>query len=100
MYKRQKKPFGKEKETMAIVELRDRSLVSSGSYERCFEQDGVLYHHILDPATGYPADTGLSGVTILSSSSMEGDALSTTCFLLGLEKGREPVSYTHLGSGW
>lgn len=86
-----KKPFGEAKETLAIVELRDRSLVSSGSYERCFEQDDVLYHHILDPSTGYPADTGLSGVTILSSSSMEGDALSTACFLLGLEEGRELI---------
>ncbi len=86
-----KKPFGEANETVGIVELRDRSLVSSGSYERCFEQDGILYHHILDPSTGYPADTGLSGVTILSSSSMEGDALSTSCFLLGLEKGRELI---------
>ncbi len=81
-------PFGKDGELAGIVELTDRSLVSSGSYERCFEQDGRLYHHILDPFTGYPADTGLSSVTILSASSADGDALSTSCFLLGLEKGK------------
>ena len=80
-------PFGKDGELAGIVELNDRSLVSSGSYERCFEQDGRLYHHILDPSTGYPSDSGLSGVTILSDSSTDGDALSTSCFLLGLKKG-------------
>ena len=60
-------------------------------YERCFRENGVLYHHILDPHTGYPADTGLSSVTILSDSSTDGDALSTSCFLLGYEKGRELI---------
>lgn len=86
------KPFGKTGEALQVIELRDRSLVSSGSYERCFEQDGVLYHHILDPSDGYPADTGLSGVTVLSYSSLEGDALSTACFLLGLQKGTELIN--------
>lgn len=51
----------------------------------------MLYHHILDPRTGYPVDTGLSSVTILSDSSTDGDALSTSCFLLGYEKGRELI---------
>lgn len=85
------KPFGKAGETLEIYDLRNRSLVSSGSYERCFEENGILYHHILDPSTGYPADTGLTGVTILSSSSANGDALSTACFLLGLEKGMKLI---------
>ena len=62
------------------------SVVSSGNYERFFEKDGVRYHHILDPETGYPADTGLSQVTIISSSSEEADALSTICFLLGYDR--------------
>lgn len=85
------KPFGKRSETVRIVGLTDKSLVSSGSYERCFEDNGILYHHILDPFTGYPADTDLDSVTILSDSSMEGDALSTACFLYGLEKGQELI---------
>lgn len=85
------KPFGNSGETLEIYDLRDRSLVSSGSYERCFEENGMLYHHILDPVTGYPADTGLTGVTILSVSSAQGDALSTACFLLGLNKGMELI---------
>lgn len=85
------KPFGTRGETVQIVNLKDQSLVSSGSYERYFEEDGVLYHHILDPFTGYPVDTDLEGVTILSDSSLEGDALSTTCFLLGYQKGAELI---------
>lgn len=85
------KPFGERSELVRIIGLNDMSLVSSGSYERYFEADGVLYHHILDPATGYPADTDLSGVTILSDSSMEGDALSTACFILGQKKGQDLI---------
>ncbi len=86
-----RKPFGTRGQTVAIVALSDKSLVTSGSYERCFIQDGILYHHILDPSTGYPAQTDLDSVTILSSSSMEGDALSTACFLLGQKKGQELI---------
>ena len=86
-----KKPFSETNELVDIVALKDQSLVSSGNYERCFWENGVLYHHILDPRTGYPADTGLSSVTILSDSSTDGDALSTSCFLLGYEKGRELI---------
>lgn len=85
------KPFGARGETVWIVGLTDQSLVSSGSYERYFEAEGVIYHHILDPATGYPAETDLDGVTILSNSSLAGDALSTTCFLLGYEKGQKLI---------
>ena len=86
-----KKPFSETNELVDVVALKDQSLVSSGNYERCFWENGVLYHHILDPRTGYPADTGLSSVTILSDSSTDGDALSTSCFLLGYEKGRELI---------
>lgn len=86
-----KKPFSETNELVDVIALKDQSLVSSGNYERCFWENGVLYHHILDPRTGYPANTGLSGVTILSDSSTDGDALSTSCFLLGYEKGRELI---------
>ena len=71
------------------MEIADKSVVSSGVYERYFEQDGKLYHHILDSKTGYPCDNGLISVTIISDRSVDGDALSTSCFALGLEKGRE-----------
>jgi thiamine biosynthesis lipoprotein len=69
------------------VESVDSSVVSSGLYERYFRADGVLYHHIIDPGTGRPADTGLTAVTILSERSLEGDILSTCCFLLGADAG-------------
>lgn len=72
---------------LRVLSLRDRSLVTSGTYERYFERDGVRYHHVLDPFTGFPADRGLLAVTVLSSSSLWGDGLSTACLLLGVEEG-------------
>ncbi len=62
------------------------SVVTSGTYERCFEKDGKLYHHVLDPKTGYPKDTDLISVTITGPSSTYCDALSTACLLMGSEK--------------
>ena len=79
--------FADRSETIAVMDIRDKSVVSSGIYERCFEQDGTLYHHLLNPKTGYPYDNGLIAVTIISDQSVDGDALSTTCFALGLEDG-------------
>ena len=81
------KPFADRSETIAVMDIKDKSVVSSGIYERCFEQDGTLYHHLLNPRTGYPYDNGLIAVTIISDESVDGDALSTTCFALGLEDG-------------
>jgi len=63
------------------------SVVTSGTYERSFTYNDKLYHHILDTSTGQPADTDLASVTILTDSSLHADALSTTCLLLGCEKG-------------
>lgn len=82
------KPFSETGTSALILEIEDKSVVSSGNYERYFEKDGVLYHHILSTENGYPADSGLSGVTIISERSVDGDALSTLCFLLGYEKGK------------
>lgn len=81
------KPFADRNETIATMDITDKSVVSSGIYERCFEENGTLYHHILNPQTGYPYDNDLVAVTIISDKSVDGDALSTTCFALGLENG-------------
>lgn len=72
---------------IGAVEVADQSVVTSGINERYFTYEGKRYHHILDPFTGFPADNGVASVTILSDSSAQGDALSTTCLLLGQEKG-------------
>ena len=85
------RPFADRSETAAIVEIDGKSVVSSGIYERYFEKDGVLYHHILNPDAGYPYDNGLVSVTIISDKSVDGDGLSTSCFALGLEKGMKLV---------
>lgn len=82
-----RKPFSELGELAATVRVDDLSVVTSGTYERYFELDGTLYHHILDPRNGYPVNNGLTSVTILSEHSMDGDALSTTCFTLGLTDG-------------
>ena len=85
------KPFQDRNEIIANLDIRGLSVVSSGVYERCFTVDGKNYHHILNPKTGYPYENGLIAVTIVSPRSVDGDALSTTCFSLGLEKGMELV---------
>lgn len=82
-------PFEDRNEIITAVKAEDISVVSSGIYERYFIQDGKMYHHILDPSTGYPYDNGLVAVTIISGKSADGDALSTTCFAMGMEKGLE-----------
>ena len=82
------KPFADRNETIAVMEIDGKSVVSSGIYERFFEQDETLYHHILNTSTGYPYNNDLVAVTIISDKSVDGDALSTTCFALGLEKGK------------
>ena len=73
------------------VQLKDQTVVTSGIYERYFKKNGKLYHHILDPRTGYPCENNLYSVSIITDSSTKADALSTTCFLLGYEKGMELI---------
>lgn len=69
------------------LRVKDQAVVTSGFYEKYFLRDGIRYHHILDPRTGYPSDSGLAGVTLIGGSAMELDALATAIFILGPEKG-------------
>jgi thiamine biosynthesis lipoprotein len=88
------KPFEDRNETIGVMNIKDLSVVSSGVYERNFIIDGVNYHHILDPKTGYPYNNGLISVTIISKLSVDGDGLSTTCFSLGLDEGLKLINST------
>lgn len=72
---------------IAVVEAEDQTLVTSGAYERFLERDGITYHHILDPETGYPAASDLLSVTIVTNNSIDADALSTSVYILGREAG-------------
>ena len=81
-------PTGK---SMLKTSIDGGSIVTSGIYERNFEVDGVWYHHLLDPKTGWPVMNELASVTIRSESSMEGDAVSTAAFVLGKEEGMKLV---------
>ncbi len=82
------KPFAPQGEYGQILTVRDKAIVTSGSYEQNFEQNGKLYHHILNPATGYPAENRFDSVSIVHPSSLTADCLSTACFVLGEEKGK------------
>lgn len=83
------RPFGEQGEVLETISVTDQSVVTSGVYERGFEEDGIWYHHILDPSTGYPNNNDLTAVTILSDRSVDGDALSTICMSLGSERAKE-----------
>jgi thiamine biosynthesis lipoprotein len=77
---------------LGILQVKDKSIVTSGDYERYFIYDGKKYHHILDTETGYPVDNEIMGVSIISEKSIDGDGLSTTLFALGLDKGMELIN--------
>lgn len=82
-------PSGESDEYMGVLSLSDCCVSTSGDYERVLESDGKKYHHILDPKTGYPSDSGLKSVTIVCDSGFLSDALSTACFVLGVKEGEK-----------
>lgn len=89
-------PFSDRSEIIGKTDARDETLVTSGVYERRFELDGKLYHHILDPETGYPAVTDLDAVTLTGpkGSSADLDALSTICLIKGAKDAKELIEKT------
>ena len=78
-----------EDDYLGILSTADRAVITSGGYERYFEQDGVKYHHIIDPSTGHPANNGLVSVTIVSADGTLADGLSTSLFIMGKDKAAE-----------
>ncbi|MCQ2460908.1 MAG: FAD:protein FMN transferase [Clostridia bacterium] len=76
-------PFGSESDYMAVINCKPCCISTSGDYEKTLIENGKVYHHILDPKTGYPAKSNVTGVTIVCDSGVVSDALSTACFILG-----------------
>lgn len=81
------RPFSDDGTALFTIKAEDTSVVTSGTYQRYFEKNGRIYHHILNLRTGYPYNNGLDSVTIITKQSTEADALSTTVFCMGLDKG-------------
>ncbi len=79
-------PFSNDGKIFGAVRVKNRSVVTSGGYERYYEKEGFKYHHILDPRTGFPAETEWQSVTVISESSSFADALSTAIFVLNQEE--------------
>ena len=85
-----KNPFNTS-EYLGVISLKEGFVSTSGSYERFFEENGKVYHHIIDATDGYPFETDIVSVTIICDNGFLSDALSTICFLSGIEKSREII---------
>ncbi len=80
-------PFDQRNQYFGIASITDQTVVTSGPYERFFEENGKRYHHIFNTSTGMPVENDIASVTVIADTSMDGDAMSTTLFALGIEKG-------------
>lgn len=87
-------PFNTRGAVAASIAVTNKTVVTSGIYERYFEVNGVRYHHILDPFTGYPMESGLASVTIVTDSSIDADAMTKKLFYSGAEKGLDLLKST------
>lgn len=85
-------PFKSIGEYMGILNVKNKSIVTSGDYERYFNYKGKRYHHIIDTKTGYPSENEVAGISIVSDLSIDGDALSTALFVLGVDEGMKLVN--------
>lgn len=85
------KPFSETGEPITSVKVSDKSVVTTGIYQRYFEIDGKIYHHILNPRTGYPCENTLYSDTIITNSSLTADALSTVCYLMGYDAANDLI---------
>ena len=88
------RPYSDRTEMVGSVKAADRTLVTSGIYERNFKENGKLYHHVLDPKTGYPAETDLEAVTIAADKGYSGfcDGLSTSCLIMGEDRAKKFIA--------
>jgi FAD:protein FMN transferase len=88
------KPFSAPDTLIGVIEVNGKSVVTSGIYERYFELNGKIYHHILDPKTGYPLDNELLSVTVISDDSIDGDIYTTLLYGMGVEKAQHFLTTT------
>ena len=84
-------PLDARGQYLGTISVTDKSVVTSGNYERYFIVDGIRYHHIFDPKNGYPSEKGIISTTIVSDNSIDGDVLSTSTYVMGLEKAQKLV---------
>lgn len=80
-------PFSQRGDVIGSIVVSDKSVVTTGVYERYIEEDGKKYHHVLNPKTGYPYETEIAGITIIADNSIDADALSTLVFTMGVKDG-------------
>jgi thiamine biosynthesis lipoprotein len=93
-----KNPFDNQSVTIVIRDSSDEIIVTSGMYEKHFVQDGKLFHHIIDPRTGYPTENGLVSVTLVGKNGAELDALATACIVQGIEESQKMLEFKEIGA--